>query len=69
MSGRISEMFDRDDIKSQFACADDASRVEPDLLKFAMPDEVDATKAGFEEDRRTRERCDWLKAMLLRSAS
>jgi hypothetical protein len=69
LSGRISERFDRDNIELQFACADDASRVEPRLLEFAIPDEVDATKAGFEEDRRTRERRTWVKAMMLRSAS
>lgn len=68
-SARIREMFDRDDIESHFARADDASRVEPDLLKFATPEEIQDMKEGFEEDRRTRERRDWVKAMLLRSAS
>jgi hypothetical protein len=68
-SARIRELFNREDIEAHFARADDASRVEPDLLKFATPDEVEAMKEGFEEDRRARERRDWVKAMLLRSAS
>jgi hypothetical protein len=39
-SARIREMFDRDDIEAHLARAEDASRVEPDLLKFATPGEI-----------------------------
>jgi len=40
LSARIRDLFDRTDIEAHFARADDASRVEPDLLKFATAEET-----------------------------
>jgi hypothetical protein len=38
-------------------------------MTIRTPDEIEAKKESFDEDRRASERRDWVKAMLRRSAS
>ena len=68
-SKRIRKLFTAAEIEDHFERAEYAARVDPDIMKGASAEEIEQLQEGFEDDRRSQERRDWVKAMLLRSGS
>jgi hypothetical protein len=68
-SARIRSMFTADEIIDHFRRAAEADRVESDILDDATPEEAEALKDGFEDDRKRAGRRQWLQSMLLQSGS
>jgi hypothetical protein len=68
-SKKIRTLFTTSELEEHFQRAEDLSRVDPDILTGVTAEEAADLRESFEQDRRDRERRNWVKAMLLRSGS
>jgi hypothetical protein len=68
-SKSIRKLFNGAQIQEHFERAELASRVDPDIFKGATAEEAELLRGTLEEDRRTQERRNWVRAMLLREGS
>ena len=68
-SARIRQIFDRNNIEAHCRARRQGLTRRPGSPQIRLHREIEAMTKAFEEGRRTRERRDWVKALLLRAAS